>query len=150
MAEKPIADGLYRISEGAPQLIASRCAECGEVTFPKQDACPNCTTRGAEEISLSRRGTLWTWTWLTHVEIVRGRLIIRAGFFGLGRTREYACQDVSLVTTSRGMQSGSTQYYDIHILLATDKKVRAGGSIKSKREAEWLAGEIESRIKESQ
>ena len=62
MAEMPIADGLYRISDGLPQLIASRCDECGEVTFPKQDACPNCTTRGAGEIALSRRGTLWTWT----------------------------------------------------------------------------------------
>jgi uncharacterized OB-fold protein len=64
MAAKPIAEGLYRSSpdDGAPQLIASRCVACGEVSFPKQDACPRCTTRGCEEVPLSRRGTLWTWT----------------------------------------------------------------------------------------
>jgi uncharacterized OB-fold protein len=62
MAETPIAEGLYRTEGGAPRLIGSRCTACGEVTFPAQDACPSCTTRGAEEIPLSRRGTLWTWT----------------------------------------------------------------------------------------
>jgi uncharacterized OB-fold protein len=62
MPDKPIAEGLYRIEGGAAQLIGSRCGECGEVSFPSQDACPSCTTRGAEAIPLSRRGTLWTWT----------------------------------------------------------------------------------------
>ena len=58
----PIREGLFSWPSEQPQLIASRCVACGEVTFPQQDSCPSCTERGAEEILLSRRGTLWTWT----------------------------------------------------------------------------------------
>ncbi len=58
----PIREGLFTWPSEQPQLIASRCVACGEVTFPRQDSCPSCTERGSEEILLSRRGTLWTWT----------------------------------------------------------------------------------------
>ena len=57
----PIEEGLFS-SLDSPQLLASRCKGCGEVTFPRQQACPACTSRDVEEIRLSRRGTLWTWT----------------------------------------------------------------------------------------
>lgn len=62
MARIPIQEGLYTWPSQAPQLIASRCVSCGELTFPRQDACPSCTERGCEEVLLSRRGKLWTWT----------------------------------------------------------------------------------------
>ncbi len=58
----PIREGLFTWPSEPPQLIASRCVACGEVTFPRQGSCPSCTERGCEEILLSRRGTLWTWT----------------------------------------------------------------------------------------
>jgi uncharacterized OB-fold protein len=32
------------------------------VSFPSQASCPACTGRSVEEIRLSRRGKLWTWT----------------------------------------------------------------------------------------
>ena len=58
----PIEEGLYAGTAESLQLIASKCGACGEVTFPKQQSCPNCAASGADEILLSRRGTLWTWT----------------------------------------------------------------------------------------
>jgi uncharacterized OB-fold protein len=58
----PVQEGLYTGPPESPQLVASRCTDCAEVTFPKQDACPHCTGRSVEEIPLSRRGKLWTWT----------------------------------------------------------------------------------------
>jgi uncharacterized OB-fold protein len=58
----PIKEGLYTWPTAEPRLIASRCRECGEVAFPKQDGCPSCTGQDCEEILLSRRGQLWTWT----------------------------------------------------------------------------------------
>jgi uncharacterized OB-fold protein len=58
----PIHDGLFTWPAPAPQLIGSRCIGCGEVTFPAQKSCPACTSNRTEEILLSRRGTLWTWT----------------------------------------------------------------------------------------
>lgn len=62
MAQLPIDAGLYAGTPEAPQLLGSRCDDCGEVTFPKQNSCPSCTGAATEEILLSRSGTLWTWT----------------------------------------------------------------------------------------
>ncbi len=62
MAQRPIAEGLFTWPAEQPQLIASRCLDCGEVTFPRQSSCPACTADATEEILLSRRGKLWTWT----------------------------------------------------------------------------------------
>ena len=58
MAQKqiPIQDGLYTWPSDRPQLIAGKCKGCGEITFPRQDACPGCTGRNAEEVLLSPRG----------------------------------------------------------------------------------------------
>jgi uncharacterized OB-fold protein len=60
--EVPIAEGLFTWPSASPQLIASRCAACQEVAFPAQASCPACTGEKVEEILLSRRGELWTWT----------------------------------------------------------------------------------------
>jgi len=58
----PIQEGLFTWPAQQPQLIASRCRDCGELTFPQQASCPSCTGREAEPVRLGRRGTLWTWT----------------------------------------------------------------------------------------
>ncbi len=58
----PVANGLFTGPADSPQLIASRCAACGALSFPSQESCPRCTGRDVEETLLSRRGTLWTWT----------------------------------------------------------------------------------------
>jgi uncharacterized OB-fold protein len=58
----PIAPGLFTWPSANPQLIASKCGGCGELTFPSQGSCPSCTRRDCEEVLLSRRGTLWTFT----------------------------------------------------------------------------------------
>jgi len=62
VAHVPIDSGLYAGDPGAPQLVGSRCNDCGEVAFPKQDGCPSCTGSATEALLLSRRGTLWTFT----------------------------------------------------------------------------------------
>ena len=60
--QKPIQEGLYTWPSDRPQLIASKCRDCGEVAFPKQASCPACTGSSTDEIRLSHRGKLWTWT----------------------------------------------------------------------------------------
>jgi uncharacterized OB-fold protein len=62
VARVPIAEGLFTGSAERPQLIGSRCQACAQVTFPRQPSCPACTGDRTEEILLSRRGVLWTWT----------------------------------------------------------------------------------------
>ncbi|MFP8881986.1 MAG: OB-fold domain-containing protein [Myxococcota bacterium] len=58
----PIAEGLFAGSLDTPRLLGSRCSACGETTFPAQKGCPSCTAQGCDEVELSRRGTLYTWT----------------------------------------------------------------------------------------
>ena len=58
----PVAEGLFTFPSDAPQLIGSRCAVCGIITFPAQGSCPRCTSTAMEEHLLARRGRLWAWT----------------------------------------------------------------------------------------
>ncbi len=58
----PIDESLFAWPDPEPALKASRCAQCGEVSFPRQASCPACASDRTDEIPLSRRGTLWTWT----------------------------------------------------------------------------------------
>jgi len=62
MAQVPVAEGIFTFPSDEPQLIGSRCAACGIVTFPAQDACPRCASTDMAEHLLARRGRLWAWT----------------------------------------------------------------------------------------
>jgi uncharacterized OB-fold protein len=57
----PLAEGLFTVS-GQPQLMASRCRDCGVHTFPRQDGCPRCSGTTMEDVLLPPAGKLWTWT----------------------------------------------------------------------------------------
>ena len=60
--QSPVAPGLFTWPSDTPQLIGSRCRDCGVMTFPAQADCPRCTGDGMEETLFDRRGTLWTFT----------------------------------------------------------------------------------------
>jgi uncharacterized OB-fold protein len=57
VARVPVAEGLFTGPDDRPQLIGSRHPETGVVTFPA-----DLSNGEVEEILLSRRGTLFTWT----------------------------------------------------------------------------------------
>jgi uncharacterized OB-fold protein len=59
---RPVADGLIAGTPDAPQLIGSRCRNCGVVAFPRQGSCAACMSVDVEEHLLARTGPLWTWT----------------------------------------------------------------------------------------
>jgi uncharacterized OB-fold protein len=59
--QKPLADVFTWPDEG-PQLIGSRCDDCGATTFPAQARCPRTGTATMTELRLPRRGTLVAWT----------------------------------------------------------------------------------------
>jgi uncharacterized OB-fold protein len=59
-----VRDGLFTDSD-PPALLAGRCTHCGNVLFPRADACSYCATEDPEPIELSRGGTLWAWTAVT-------------------------------------------------------------------------------------
>ena len=60
----PFKEGLYTLpSEGQEgYLIGSRCRSCGESFYPKRVVCANCYSEDQEEIALSKRGSIFTYT----------------------------------------------------------------------------------------
>ena len=64
MSTVPVIEGWF--TEGdAPALLGSRCTGCGTVFVPRLvGSCrnPACGSTESEEIALSRRGTVWSYT----------------------------------------------------------------------------------------
>jgi hypothetical protein len=63
----PVREGLWVNSinpQEKPQLIGSRCGDCGEIFFPKRwkGICLNCQKTKIEDILLSRRGKIYSFT----------------------------------------------------------------------------------------
>lgn len=60
--QKALAPEVSTWPDESPQLIGSKCANCGATTFPKQHRCPRCSTADMAELLLPRRGTVVAWT----------------------------------------------------------------------------------------
>ena len=65
----PLVEGLYRLpetSEGEGHLIGRKCRNCGTYFYPntghQKVVCLNCLGRDLEEVALSSRGTLYSFT----------------------------------------------------------------------------------------
>ena len=43
-------------------LLGSKCRKCSEIALGVTQSCPNCTSEDVEVITLSKQGTLWTYT----------------------------------------------------------------------------------------
>lgn len=59
------AEGWFTHDTDEPALIGQRCTTCGTHVFPRADhGCPNpaCTGVEFDEVPLSRRGTIWSYT----------------------------------------------------------------------------------------
>jgi uncharacterized OB-fold protein len=62
---KPFREGLFTIPSSLsekPHLIGSRCRNCQEVMFPSRPTCLNCFGKNLEQVALSSRGRLFTFT----------------------------------------------------------------------------------------
>ena len=66
MAQVPIEEGFFRVSDDpseSPRLLGSRCPNCGEYFYPRRLVCAQCLHEGCEDVELSTRGRIWTWTY---------------------------------------------------------------------------------------
>lgn len=62
---KPAVEGWFTMDEAQPELIGTRGAESGSAFFPPTGAIvsnPDAPFEEREEIRLSRRGRVWSWT----------------------------------------------------------------------------------------
>jgi uncharacterized OB-fold protein len=61
----PAVEGWFTLDAQAPSLLGTRCKACGTYFFPRETAfCrnPNCAGTEFEEVPLSTRGKLWSFT----------------------------------------------------------------------------------------
>ena len=61
----PAIEGWFTLDAANPQLLGTRCKACGTYFFPKETAfCrnPKCAGNEFEEVPLSARGKLWSFT----------------------------------------------------------------------------------------
>ena len=61
----PAVDGWFTLDEREPTLLGTRCVACGTYFFPKEThSCrnPSCGGSELEEVPLSRRGRIWSYT----------------------------------------------------------------------------------------
>jgi len=57
-----VQDRLRVSPEGKPVLVGMKCRSCGETMFPRERLCPNCSSEEVEEVALSSRGRVWSYT----------------------------------------------------------------------------------------
>jgi uncharacterized OB-fold protein len=60
--QKAIDPSISTWPDDNPQLVGSRCGDCGATTFPVQEICPRCSAVSMTEHLLPRSGTLIAWT----------------------------------------------------------------------------------------
>jgi uncharacterized OB-fold protein len=61
----PAVEGWYTLDASAPALLGTRCTACGTYFFPRETRyCrnPECDSTELEEVPLSRRGRVWSFT----------------------------------------------------------------------------------------
>jgi hypothetical protein len=64
-SKRPAVDGWFTLDDAAPALLGTRCRACGSYFFPRESfACrnPRCGASEFEDVPLSRRGKLWSFT----------------------------------------------------------------------------------------
>ncbi len=58
----PLVDGMFKIVDGRPVLLISRCGACNERFFPPRERCAACSTDDIQTEEASQDGELYTWT----------------------------------------------------------------------------------------
>jgi uncharacterized OB-fold protein len=62
-APAPLVEGLFGVGrDGRPHLVASRCAGCAELAFPRRSVCPRCKRPTMAPVAVGERGRLYSVT----------------------------------------------------------------------------------------
>ncbi len=58
----PFWEGTFEEDTKGGRLLGNKCKSCGKIYFPKAQFCFNCFDESMEEVALSRRGKLYSYT----------------------------------------------------------------------------------------
>ena len=58
----PFKEGLFEDISGKWALLGGRCKKCEKIIYPLRAVCLNCLSQDMEKLTLSRRGTLYSFT----------------------------------------------------------------------------------------
>jgi uncharacterized OB-fold protein len=59
---KPIMDGIFVDTAEGARLQGNRCSKCGQTFFPRVNLCLECCSDEMEEVPLSNRGKLFSYS----------------------------------------------------------------------------------------
>jgi uncharacterized OB-fold protein len=63
----PMKEGYFTIPAdpaAVPNIVVSKCRDCGEHFFPKRMVCAKCLSRALDTVEVRARGTLYSYTWV--------------------------------------------------------------------------------------
>jgi hypothetical protein len=82
--------------------------------------------------------------WFRVVEVTASpdELVVAQGMGAPRTSRTMPAPDVKDIVLKIGMQSGDRVWYDLYAVRANGRKLGAGGGIRDKREAEWIAAQL--------
>lgn len=86
------------------------------------------------------------WLGVSRLTVDSSTVAVATGYVVPFRERRFRASDIAEVTTKIGMQAGGTPYYDLMLVRSDGKRVTAAGSIRDKREAEWLVAVVEDGL----
>ena len=75
-------DAVRTGSDGEPRLFGTGCKDCGAKCFPPVHVCPECMSENVEDVELSTRGTLYSWS-VVHVAPKGWKVPYVAGYVDL-------------------------------------------------------------------
>jgi uncharacterized OB-fold protein len=58
----PVREGIFVEDADGGRLLGNKCKSCGQLFFPKARFCFTCFNKDMEEVVLSRRGRLYSYT----------------------------------------------------------------------------------------
>jgi hypothetical protein len=87
------------------------------------------------------------WLGVTRVTAGRDGVTVASGWVTPRRERTLPAADVADVTTRITAQAGTTPYYELKVVTKAGKQAGAGGGIRDKREAEWLAERVSAALR---
>lgn len=91
-------------------------------------------------------GVLDLWLEVSRVTVDAGTVTWATGYLFPARESTLEASEIADVNVSIGMRAGNTVYYDVVMVRKNGKKVKVGRSLRSRQEAEWLAGVIRKEL----